>query len=114
MYYFSQVSLVASDDIQFLSWNRNTLRKLLKKENFLKNVFESVIGQDVTKKLLALTRNVSELRPGATAFKASSILYLHQDIIEAGRPISRESMFLFHFLYFRINIRFCRATDTSF
>jgi len=86
------VSLVAHEDIKFLSWNHRSLHKLLKKEKFLKNVFESIVGQDVTKKLLSLTRNLTQHGPGNAPFRAGSILYLHHEIIEAGRAISKEDV----------------------
>ena len=90
-----QVSIVAHEDITFLSWDHKVLRKLLKKERFLQNVFDSLIGKDVTKKLLLVTKNVTEAQPGFAPFRAGSILYLHHEIVEAGRAVSREGSFFF-------------------
>eukprot|EP00794_Sanderia_malayensis_P017687 gene17687-19455_t len=72
------VSLVVRDSAVCLSWDSGTLRKILKKDRFLTNVFNSVIGQDVTRKLLRLNDNLADLLTEDIAkYRTGSIVYLH-------------------------------------
>ena len=69
-----QVSLVACEECTFLSWDASALRNSLRRDQFLKNVFNSLIGQDVTSKLLHLDRNIE----GDTLQESSAIVYQKQ------------------------------------
>ena len=69
--------MVAQGDILFVEWKCEVLNKLLKKDKFLRTVFNSIICQDVTKKLMSLTK-----RTGLSHDPVGSVLYLHQVHIE--------------------------------
>lgn len=75
--------MVAKDRIRILSWQSKELRNILKKDAFLRNVFDSLIGKDVTKKLLLLTRSVGEMNLDIACYRTGSLLYMHQEIMEA-------------------------------
>ena len=48
---------MAMEDSVYLTWDSCELRRALKTDAFMKNVFNSLIGQDVTNKLLHLDQN---------------------------------------------------------
>ena len=62
-----------------LTWDSEILSKLLRKDKFLTNVFNSIIGQDVTKKLLRLNSNLLDIRAeDIRNYRTGSIVYLHK------------------------------------
>eukprot|EP00795_Rhopilema_esculentum_P013815 gene13815-4745_t len=77
------VTLVAHGDILFVEWKFEVLNKLLKKDKFLRTVFNSIICQDVTKKLMSLTK-----RTGFSHDPVGSVLYLHQVHLEKSASAS--------------------------
>lgn len=50
---------IISDGCVVISWRRNQLRNALRKGAFLKNIFDLLIGQDVTKKLFNTSQMVA-------------------------------------------------------
>ena len=54
-----EVSIV-SDGCTILSWNRNALLRVLCRNPFLKNIFDTIIGQDVTRKISRQYKSMSD------------------------------------------------------
>jgi len=44
---------IKSEGCVIITWNRNALVKIFRREPFLKHIFDSIIGQDVAKKIFA-------------------------------------------------------------
>ena len=65
-----QVSLI-SEGCVIITWQRNTLLKVLRGQNFLKNIFDSIIGQDVAKKLF----KSNQVMCGDKTLSQSNIIY---------------------------------------
>lgn len=76
------VTLTVRESIHCLTWNSNELRKILKTDQFLKNIFDSLIGQDVTKKLLRISGNMAELhtQKNLDDYLTGSVVYLHKEV----------------------------------
>ena len=74
------VTLTAMDDIICLTWKIEDLRKKLNKDRMLKNIFDSIIGRDITTKLFGSIETLHLNRGGQLSRSSSfdSLVYINQ------------------------------------
>lgn len=79
-----EVSII-SEGAVIISWNRNALVKVLRKQPFLKNIFDSIIGQDVAKKIFKQNKAMDGVLDDVEAAKhARSQVNLIKPVSNAG------------------------------
>ncbi|CAC5409873.1 BVES [Mytilus coruscus] len=89
-----QVSIFAGSMCRYIFWSRHSLEYLLIKESYLANVFNIILGRDITNKLYALNEKVA-LRKGSRVDirlpSVSSSLKAKQDLRKTVAGVGDES-----------------------